>query len=177
MTIGASISDELLKWEAVSLLKQGASPDAALSLGFCSPSQHCGGKDSVHTPSWHDSIPVSSPSHEQHIENASNSSQGNREICWELNTPTYLSRNRVPRNRHIQQITQSANYLQSVPVGTPQTHYLAGIALQWKGAEGSKANVEEREKPRGLRKGELREGSRQLRWWTGKAREWISRCP
>lgn len=47
-----------------------ASLDAGLSLGFCSPLQHCGGKYSVHTPSWHGSIPLSSPSHEQHIENA-----------------------------------------------------------------------------------------------------------
>lgn len=97
----------------VSPKKRGNSPNAGLSLGFCSPFQHCGGKYSVHTPSWHGLITLSSPSHEQHIENASNSSQDNREICWELNTPAYLSRIRVPRNCHIQQITQAANYLQN----------------------------------------------------------------
>lgn len=48
-----------------------ASFDAGLSLGFCSSLQHCGGKYSVHTPSWPGSIPLSFPSHEQYIENAS----------------------------------------------------------------------------------------------------------
>lgn len=52
-------------------MEKGASPDAGFSLGFCSPLQHCGGKYSVHTLSWHGPIAMSSPSHEQHIENAS----------------------------------------------------------------------------------------------------------
>lgn len=61
--------------------KEGvASPDAGLSLGFYSPFQHCGGKHSDHTPSWHGLITLPSPSHEQHRENAANSSQDNREI-------------------------------------------------------------------------------------------------
>lgn len=130
-----------------------------------------GGKDPIHTPNWHGSITLSSPSHAQHTENASNSSQDNREICWELNTPTYLCRNRMPRNRHFQQITQSANYVQGVPVSTPQTHYLAGAALQWRGWGNSKTNLEECEKLTGLWKSKVGEGSRLPRWWTGRAGE------
>lgn len=59
------------------------------------------------------------------------------EICWELNAPACLSRNRGPRNHHCQEITQSANIIRTVSVGSPQTHHLAKIALLWRGCRKS----------------------------------------
>lgn len=152
---------------------KGASPDAGLSLGFCSPFQHCGGKYSVHTPSWRGLITLSSPSHEQHIENASNSSKDNREICWELNTPACLSRSQLPRSCHIQQTTQSANSLQNCTsrYSPDSLTALQRLLSSREGAGKPKANWGKHEKPTGLGKGKLGEKSSYLRWWTGKARE------
>lgn len=170
MTTGASAQTSFSSEKLWVAKRRGLHLVLACLWDFAFPC-NTGGKDSIHTPNWHGSITLSSPNHEQHTENASNSSQDNREICWELNTPTYLCRNRMPRNRHFQQITQSANDLHSVPVSTPQTHYLAGIALQWRGWGKSKTSVEECEKLTGLWKSKFGEGSRLPRWWTGQAGE------
>lgn len=177
MTMWASSTDKLLKGEVMCPPKEGgALPEAGLSLGFYSPFQHCGGKRSVHTPSWHGSITLSSPSHEQHIENTSNSnsSQENREICRELNTLAYLSRVWVPRNRHSQEIPPLANYLQNCSGWYSPDSLPTRQRLLFDGEGAERASMKKCEKLTGLGKGKLRETSSHLRWQTGKVKGGIA---